>query len=70
MEMISTERKVKWCVIYGSHDIRNFKTEKEALSACPIIENYSRTEYEESVVYRHPEWVPVKNETNKSQVLS
>jgi hypothetical protein len=67
--MINTERKVKWCVIYSSHDIRNFKTEKEALSAYPIIENYIRTEYEESVVYRHPEWAPVKNETNKTQVL-
>jgi hypothetical protein len=56
--MIDMSGKIKWCVIYGQHETRNFKSEQEALKAYPVITNYSRTEYAESVVYRHPEWTP------------
>jgi hypothetical protein len=68
--MINMARRIKWCVIYGRHDIRDFKSEQEALKAYPVLKNYKRTEYEESVVYRHPEWEPlVMNETIKPGTL-
>jgi hypothetical protein len=62
--MIDMSIKIKWCVIYGQHETRNFKSEQEALKAYPVIRSYSRTEYAESVVYRHPEWEQVKSENN------
>lgn len=54
--MTNMDRAPKWCVIYDEHKIHDFKTEKEALKAYPMIKNYKRTEYPGSVVYRHPQW--------------
>lgn len=64
-----TTGKIKWCVIYGQTDIRDFKSEQEALKAYPAIINYQRTEYEQSVVYRHPVWEVLKKVAANTQPL-
>ena len=56
--------QIKWCVIYSEYDIRDFRSESEALKAYPDITDYCRTEYEQSIVYRHPQWQSINKKNN------